>query len=172
MKVSAKVAATAPRVPTAFRLSRWKPSSAASAKSITPPATRISHASTASALASCRSIAAALRRRKPKAHEIGDLPEPRLPLVGADGYNILMAGIGGLGITSLAAILGMAAHLHNRQVRVLDQIGLAQKGGGVYSHLRIGVQGRELLRIPHWRWPGGSRLSGRHGGSRRRMGCR
>ncbi|MGA8769971.1 MAG: indolepyruvate ferredoxin oxidoreductase family protein, partial [Rhodomicrobium sp.] len=87
----------------------------------------------------------ALRRQKPKAHEIGDLPEPRLPLVGADGYNILMAGIGGLGITSLAAILGMAAHLHNRQVRVLDQIGLAQKGGGVYSHLRIGIQGRELF---------------------------
>ena len=87
----------------------------------------------------------ALRRKKPKAHEIGELPEPRLPLVGADGYNILMAGIGGLGITSLAAILGMAAHLHNRQVRVLDQIGLAQKGGGVYSHLRIGVQGRDLF---------------------------
>ena len=66
-------------------------------------------------------------------------------LIGPDGYNILMTGIGGLGITSLAAILGMAAHLQNRQVRVLDQIGLAQKGGGVYSHLRIGAQGTELF---------------------------
>ena len=86
-----------------------------------------------------------LRREKPQAHEIADLPEPRLPVIGADGYNILMTGIGGLGITSLAAILGMAAHLHNRQVRVLDQIGLAQKGGGVYSHLRIGEQRSELF---------------------------
>ncbi len=86
-----------------------------------------------------------LRREKPQAHDIAELPEPRLPVIGADGYNILMTGIGGLGITSLAAILGMAAHLHNRQVRVLDQIGLAQKGGGVYSHLRIGEQRSELF---------------------------
>ncbi len=85
------------------------------------------------------------RREKPKAHETPDLPEPRLPAIGADGYNILLTGIGGLGVTSLAAILGMAAHLHNRQVRVVDQIGLAQKGGGVYSHLRIGEQGSELF---------------------------
>ncbi len=86
-----------------------------------------------------------LRRETPKAHEIADLPEPHLPVIGTDGYNILITGIGGLGITSLAAILGMAAHLHNRQVRVLDQIGLAQKGGGVYSHLRIGEQRTELF---------------------------
>ena len=86
-----------------------------------------------------------LKRDKPTDHELADLPEPPLPVIGADGYNVLMTGIGGLGITSLAAILGMAAHLHNRQVRVVDQIGLAQKGGGVYSHLRIGEQGAELF---------------------------
>ena len=86
-----------------------------------------------------------LRREKPRDHETPELPEPRLPPIGADGYNILVTGIGGLGVTSLAAILGMAAHLHNRQVRVVDQIGLAQKGGGVYSHLRIAEQGRELF---------------------------
>jgi indolepyruvate ferredoxin oxidoreductase len=78
------------------------------------------------------------KRAAPMSHEISDLPEPHLPAIGTDGYNILMTGIGGLGITSLAAMLGMAAHLHNRQVRIVDQIGLAQKGGGVYSHLRIG----------------------------------
>ncbi|MGO8955453.1 MAG: indolepyruvate ferredoxin oxidoreductase family protein [Rhodomicrobium sp.] len=85
------------------------------------------------------------RHREPIQHETRDLPEPQLPATGADGYNILMTGIGGLGITSLAAILGMAAHLQNRQVRVMDQIGLAQKGGGVYSHLRIAEQGIELF---------------------------
>jgi indolepyruvate ferredoxin oxidoreductase len=84
------------------------------------------------------------KRRAPAAHEIGELPEPPVPQIGPDGYNILMTGIGGLGITSLAAILGMAAHIQNRQVRIMDQIGLAQKGGGVYSHLRIGETGSEL----------------------------
>jgi len=85
-----------------------------------------------------------LKRREAIAHETGELPEPVLPAIGIDGYNILMTGIGGLGITSLAAILGMAGHLQNRQVRVMDQIGLSQKGGGVYSHLRIAAQGTEL----------------------------
>ncbi len=85
-----------------------------------------------------------LKRREAVVHETGDLPEAVLPAIGTDGYNILMTGIGGLGITSLAAILGMAAHLQNLQVRVMDQIGLSQKGGGVYSHLRLGAQGTEL----------------------------
>ncbi len=84
------------------------------------------------------------KRRPAVSHEERELPEPALPAMGPDGYNILMTGIGGLGITSLAAILGMAGHLQNRQVRVMDQIGLAQKGGGVYSHLRIAAQGIEL----------------------------
>ncbi len=86
-----------------------------------------------------------IKRRPVPAHEWADLPEPSLPVLGPDGYNILMTGIGGLGITSLAAILGMAAHLQNQQVRIVDQTGLAQKGGGVYSHLRIGEAGRELF---------------------------
>ncbi len=84
------------------------------------------------------------KRRAPVSHEERELPEPALPVPGPDGYNILMAGIGGLGVTSLAAILGQAGHLQNAQVRVMDQIGLSQKGGGVYSHLRIAAQGTEL----------------------------
>ncbi len=85
-----------------------------------------------------------LKRRQAVVHATGELPEAVLPAIGTDGYNILMTGIGGLGITSLAAILGMAAHLQNLQVRVMDQIGLSQKGGGVYSHLRLGASGTEL----------------------------
>jgi indolepyruvate ferredoxin oxidoreductase len=84
------------------------------------------------------------KRNAPVSHELADLPEPALPQIGPDGYNILMTGIGGLGITSLAAILGMAAHLQNRRVKIMDQIGLAQKGGGVYSHLRIAAESTEL----------------------------
>ncbi|MGA7323998.1 MAG: DUF6537 domain-containing protein, partial [Rhodomicrobium sp.] len=91
------------------------------------------------------SVYGAKPRRRPAVVTVPmELPEPKLPAIGADGYNVLMTGIGGLGITSLAAILGMAAHIQNLQVRIMDQIGLAQKGGGVYSHLRIGAQGTEL----------------------------
>ncbi len=162
MKVSVKVAAIAPAPPTAFRSSRSKPSSAASARSTSRPAIRISSCADGFCPSFVSVYGGSLRREKPKDHEIAELPEPRVPAIGADGYNILMTGIGGLGVTSLAAILGMAAHLHNRQVRVVDQIGLAQKGGGVYSHVRIGEQGSELFASAHRSRAGGSGAGGRH----------
>ena len=50
---------------------------------------------------------------------------------------VLVAGIGGTGIVTVAALLGMAAHLDGLGVTVLDMTGLAQKGGAVLSHVRI-----------------------------------
>jgi indolepyruvate ferredoxin oxidoreductase len=66
------------------------------------------------------------------------LPEPTVPALGGEPFNILLAGVGGLGVTSLADILGEAAHLDGREVHLADQTGLAQKGGAVTSHIRIG----------------------------------
>src|SRR5205807_9319849 len=64
------------------------------------------------------------------------LPEPSLPPI--DGtYAITVAGIGGTGIVTIGGILGMAAHLEGKGVGVIDMAGLAQKGGAVYSHMRI-----------------------------------
>jgi len=65
-------------------------------------------------------------------------PEPR---AGEPAWNILLAGVGGQGVTALSAILGMAAHLENRPSRSVDMLGLAQKGGGVFAQLRIGRVG-------------------------------
>jgi indolepyruvate ferredoxin oxidoreductase len=65
------------------------------------------------------------------------LPMPALPALGVEPYNILIAGVGGTGITSLAAILGMASHLDGNGFSSLDMTGLAQKGGAVLSHMRI-----------------------------------
>ena len=65
------------------------------------------------------------------------LPMPTLPALGTEPYNILIAGVGGTGITALAAILGMAAHLDGNGFSSLDMTGLAQKGGAVLSHMRI-----------------------------------
>jgi indolepyruvate ferredoxin oxidoreductase len=64
------------------------------------------------------------------------LPEPTLPAI--DGtYDVIITGIGGTGIVTIGGILGMAAHLEGKGVGVIDMAGLAQKGGAVYSHLRI-----------------------------------
>ncbi|HJW01637.1 MAG TPA: indolepyruvate ferredoxin oxidoreductase family protein, partial [Azospira sp.] len=65
-----------------------------------------------------------------------DLPPPILPST-AKPFNLLITGVGGTGVITLGAIIGMAAHLDNKGVSVLDMTGLAQKYGAVFSHLRI-----------------------------------
>ncbi len=52
-------------------------------------------------------------------------------------WNILVTGIGGTGVVTIGALIGMAAHLEGKGATVLDQTGLAQKGGAVTCHLRI-----------------------------------
>jgi indolepyruvate ferredoxin oxidoreductase len=75
-------------------------------------------------------------RPPPAPAPMAALPAPPAPAP-LEEYNILIAGIGGTGVVTLSALLGTAAHLEGRSVRVLDQTGLAQKFGAVVSHLRI-----------------------------------
>ncbi len=64
------------------------------------------------------------------------VPEPKLPVL--DGaYAVLVNGIGGTGVVTIGAIVGMAAHLEGKAFNALDMAGLAQKGGAVWSHLQI-----------------------------------
>lgn len=58
--------------------------------------------------------------------------------------NLIVAGIGGTGVITIGAIVAMAAHLENRASSVLDMTGLAQKGGTVISHVRIGLDANPL----------------------------
>ncbi|HNT38106.1 MAG TPA: indolepyruvate ferredoxin oxidoreductase family protein [Rubrivivax sp.] len=71
------------------------------------------------------------------------LPEPELPAL-AQPYSLLVAGVGGTGVVTIGALLGMAAHLEGRGVTVLDQTGLAQKGGAVLTHVRFAARQDEL----------------------------
>ena len=64
------------------------------------------------------------------------LPEPSVVDAGQP-FNVLVAGIGGSGVVTVGALLGMAAHLEGRGCSVLDVTGLAQKNGPVTSHVRI-----------------------------------
>lgn len=79
--------------------------------------------------------------RKPQGITINNslfanLPTPTLhPL--SKAYNIMVTGIGGTGVITIGAILSMAAHMEGRAASVYDMTGLAQKGGGVFSHLKI-----------------------------------
>jgi indolepyruvate ferredoxin oxidoreductase len=66
----------------------------------------------------------------------GPLPEPQLPACEAP-YNILINGIGGTGVITVGALMGMAAHLEGKGASVLDMTGMSQKNGSVTSHVKI-----------------------------------
>jgi indolepyruvate ferredoxin oxidoreductase len=66
----------------------------------------------------------------------GALPEPQLPSI-AHPYNILINGIGGTGVITVGALMGMAAHLEGKGASVLDMTGMSQKNGSVTSHVKI-----------------------------------
>ncbi len=68
--------------------------------------------------------------------DISRLPDPILPTI-EHTYNVLIEGVGGTGIVTVGAILGMACHLEKKGVGLIDMAGLAQKGGEVFSHMRI-----------------------------------
>jgi indolepyruvate ferredoxin oxidoreductase len=52
-------------------------------------------------------------------------------------YSIVVTGIGGTGVVTLGALIGMAAHLEGKGCTVLDISGLAQKNGAVTSHIHL-----------------------------------
>lgn len=58
--------------------------------------------------------------------------------------NILITGIGGTGVVTIGALLGMASHLEGKGVSCLDVVGLSQKNGPVTSHIRIGNSPADL----------------------------
>ena len=68
--------------------------------------------------------------------DVSDLPPPILPSIDGE-YCIVVTGVGGTGVITVGAILGMAAHLAELGCSVLDMTGLAQKGGAVVSNLVI-----------------------------------
>ncbi|MGQ0683140.1 indolepyruvate ferredoxin oxidoreductase family protein [Bradyrhizobium sp.] len=91
---------------------------------------------------------AQLRRARP-ADEVAsvELPHPTLQSRAAD---VIVVGIGGTGVMTIGAVAGMAAHLAGMACSVLDNTGMARKGGAVSSHIRIAPHPDKILspRIP------------------------
>ncbi|MFL9811784.1 indolepyruvate ferredoxin oxidoreductase family protein [Stutzerimonas sp. VN223-3] len=88
--------------------------------------------------------------RKPEAVgaslDAAQLPEPQRPTLERP-WNVLVPGVGGSGVTTLGALLGMAAHLEGKGCTVLDQAGLAQKFGPVVTHVRIAAKQDDIYAV-------------------------
>nr|WP_306456499.1 indolepyruvate ferredoxin oxidoreductase family protein [Pseudomonas sp. LJDD11] len=86
--------------------------------------------------------------RKPKALGQGEAEQWPLPVpVTAplqQPYSILITGVGGTGVVTIGALLGMAAFIEGKGTLSLDMAGMAQKGGAVWSHLRIAARQQDL----------------------------
>ena len=87
--------------------------------------------------ATCRdaapaSAAAALRCRQP---------------LGAKPFSMIIAGVGGTGVVTIGAIVGMAAHLEGAGCGVMDMAGLAQKGGTVFTHVKLAERPADINAI-------------------------
>jgi len=105
--------------------------------------------------------------RKGKAAAVGEptgtlfpaVVEPELPSLDRP-YGILVTGVGGTGVVTIGAIVGMAAHVEGKGFGALDMAGLAQKGGAVWSHLQVAAHPDDIKTV---------RLGS--GGARLVLGC-
>jgi indolepyruvate ferredoxin oxidoreductase len=91
-----------------------------------------------------------LRKRTTDVSDAGNLaplPEPKVAEM-AGTYRIVLAGVGGTGVVTIGALLGMAAHVADKACSVLDMMGLAQKGGAVLSHIIL-AQAPEDISATH-----------------------
>ena len=59
--------------------------------------------------------------------------------------DILLAGVGGQGTVLAAKVLAQAAQSKGWQVRTAETIGMAQRGGNVTSHVRMGSNGEAVF---------------------------
>lgn len=53
-------------------------------------------------------------------------------------YNIVLSGVGGMGVIKLGKIIGEAASLSGYNVKGTELHGLAQRGGSIYCTVRFG----------------------------------
>ncbi len=63
--------------------------------------------------------------------------------------DIILAGVGGQGILSIAAIIGYAAIESGLQLKQAEVHGMSQRGGDVQSHLRLSSDPIASDLIPH-----------------------
>lgn len=65
------------------------------------------------------------------------------------GTQLVLCGLGGQGVLFLTRLLGEAALLEGRDVLTSETHGMAQRGGAVYSHVKIGGFDSPQVRLGH-----------------------
>ena len=87
------------------------------------------------------------QRRRSRSERFRRSARARRPRSLERPYAILMTGVGGTGVVTVGAILGMAAHLDGKGAGMIDMAGLAQKGGPVAVHVRIAERPEDIKAI-------------------------
>ena len=90
---------------------------------------------------------ARLRKAQAAAATAPTVPEPVAREIGDKPFSIIVTGVGGTGVVTIGAILGMAAHLEGKACGMIDMAGLAQKGGAVFSHVKIARRPEDIHAI-------------------------
>ena len=101
-------------------------------------------------------MARSVRKARKAASAAPPRAEPARPELTSTPYAIVVTGVGGTGVVTIAAILGMAAHLEGKGCGMIDMAGLAQKGGAVFSHVKLARAPQDIhaIRVA----PGGADL--------------
>lgn len=81
------------------------------------------------------------------ADPLDGVPEPAGFQLDRRGWAAIVDGIGGTGVVTIGAVMGMAAHLEGKGSGAIDMAGLAQKGGAVFSHLRVAPEPGDIHAI-------------------------
>ena len=66
-----------------------------------------------------------------------EIPDPVLPEIRGT-HNVVITGVGGTGVVTIGAVMAMAAHIDGKGAGMMEMAGLAQKGGAVHIHCRLG----------------------------------
>ena len=74
--------------------------------------------------------------------------------------NIILAGVGGQGILSIATVIGEAALAENLYLKQAEVHGMSQRGGDVQSNLRLSSDPIASDLIPKGGADGGAPLCG------------
>ena len=104
-------------------------------------------------------------------HLVADLAEPAAPSL-EHPWNIVVTGVGGTGVVTIGALIGIAAHIEGKACTVLDKVGAAQKKRrGAVSDQGRG-EPRPTARAQRRRPTRQSAAGLRSGGRRRARGAR
>ncbi|MFA3919436.1 indolepyruvate ferredoxin oxidoreductase family protein [Ruegeria hyattellae] len=88
-----------------------------------------------------------LRKATKVSAELPEIPLPAKTVQLGRPYAIALTGVGGTGVVTIGALLGMAAHLDGFGCGLIDMTGMAQKGGAVTTHIKIAKTPEEIKAI-------------------------